>query len=1407
PPEETTKDKGLAGEVSSSRKKKGRTVAIIAEDLQKRKNDVKERTTILLALPDEHQLRFSKYDSVKELWEVILKTFSRNEATKKTKKNQLKQQYGNFKAEGSETLEQIFNRLQVIVSHLEFMDVPIEQDDLNQKFLTSLAPEWLVYIIVWRNKDEIDTMILDDVYNHLKGIPQDNIGDKGYWDNSCSRHMIGNISYLSKYEPFNEGYVSFGHGRGKITGKGSIKTDKLEFENVYFVEELKYNLFSVSQIRDNKNSVLFTDTKCLMLGKDFKLVDDKRVLLRTSRQQNMYTIDLKNVVPHKKLTCLIAKALVDESMLWHRRIGHLNFKTMNKLVRSNLVKIPHRLLVLKQVSLSVVLDLSKVANPLYSLRDKDLFKSKDPQVVVAAAKLPILNPNEFDLWKMRIEQYFLMSDYSLWGVILNGDSPTPTIIVDGVVQVVAPTTAEQRLAKKNELEARGTLLMVLPDKHQLKFNIHKDAKSLIEAIEKRFCGNKKTKKVQKTLLKQQYENFRGQSSESLDQIHDRLQKLISQLEILAEVKSSSPTSHNTQNITFVSSHNTDNTNESVSAVLSISAASTKALVSTLSNVDSLSDALIYSFFASKSNSPQLENEDLKQIDAGYLEEMDLKCAIGFDMSKVECYNFHKRCHFTRECKSLRDNRNKDTPRRTVQVEASTSGALNENVFEGDIKLLKLDVMLRDNALVELTKKFKEAEKERDELKRTLEKYMNSLKNLRTFMPSKPNLVFYDAPPASETVPNVVQVKSSTHKTSKEMSKTHRPDAPIIEDWTFDFKDESEPEFMYTQKEPSFVPTNEYVKTPRHLLRQSLGMFEGKADKGFLVGYSVSRNQPNNSVGIQENINAGKVRKKTENEIEVHVSPSSDKPKKHDEKAKRKAKGKSLGHTQEEGIDYEEVFAPVARIEAIWLFLAYDSFMGFMVYQMDVKSAFIYGTIKEEVFVCQPLGFEDASYPDKVYKVVKALYGLHQAPRTWQIITAVSYTLMLFSLTKDVVHLMLLDDDDGVECLSNEEIFAELACMGYEKLPHKLTFYKEQPTHTLESTMTLLNTLMETYATLTKKVAHLEQDKVAQALEIVKLKHRVKKLENKRRSKSSGLKRRMHTNRGKIAELDADEDVTLVDVDTSVKMDADIQGKMEEDVTTVKEIIVAEPETTMFNDEEEKQEKGDLERDKVLQQQYDQKQENIDWNVVAKKMQEKHHDNIKKYQCLKRKPISIAQARKHIIVYLKNMTGYKMQHFKGMTYDQESFKKLRAEVEVLGSHFTQEETLTVDPQEMSKEDVKNMLQIVPVAEFKVEALQVKEDLDALWRLVKEKFSTAMPTVDREKALWVELKVHQVTSTRRHHIFMLIEKDYPLTDVVMLLMLSAKLQVDEDREMARDLVMKIFMEANKLKSYRNLDTSSN
>nr|GEV25515.1 hypothetical protein [Tanacetum cinerariifolium] len=135
------------------------------------------------------------------------------------------------------------------------------------------------------------------------GSSQNKIDDKGYWDSGCSRHMIGNISYLPDYEPFDGGYVSFGQGGCKITGKGTIKIE------------------------------------CIVLGRDFKLLDDANILLRTPRQHNMYSIDLNNIVPHKDLTCFVAKASADECILWHRRICHLNFEIMNKLVMHNLVRV------------------------------------------------------------------------------------------------------------------------------------------------------------------------------------------------------------------------------------------------------------------------------------------------------------------------------------------------------------------------------------------------------------------------------------------------------------------------------------------------------------------------------------------------------------------------------------------------------------------------------------------------------------------------------------------------------------------------------------------------------------------------------------------------------------------------------------------------------------------------------------------------------------------------------------------------------------------------------------------------------------------------------------------------------------------------------------------------------------
>ncbi|GJU85080.1 hypothetical protein Tco_1292626 [Tanacetum coccineum] len=605
-----------------------------------------------------------------------------------------------------------------------------------------------------------------------------------------------------------------------------------------------------------------------------------------------------------------------------------------------------------------------------------------------------------------------MTDYALWELILNGDSPLPTRTVDYVVTSVPSTTAEQKLARKNELKARGTLLMALPNEHQLKFKTYKSAKTLMEAIEKRFGGNKESKKVQKTLLKQHQLEIHGETISQEDvnlkllrsppsewkthtliwwnkpNLEDlSMDDLYNNLEIYeAEIMGSSSTNQNTQNIAFVSSNTTSSTNEAVKTAHGVSAANSKNNASTLPNIDSLSDAMIYSFFASHSNSSQLDNKDLKQVDPENLEEMDLKWqmamlimrarrfikktrrnlgvngtdTIGFDKTKVECYNFHRRGHFSRECRAPKnqDNRNRETIR-TVPVEETTSNALvsqcngfgydwsdqaeegptnfalmaytsssssisdtkvstcskaclksyetlkehydnlikdfnksqlnvgaykaglesikarldvykkNEVVFVEDIKILKLDIMLRDNALTEPRKKFEKAKKERDDLKLTLEKFENSSKNLTklldsqicdkfksgvgyktdegyhavpppyigNFMPPKLDFVLADKDEYvfSKSATSVPSTATTEVKTSDLKPKS--VSEPLIEDWISDSENKNETEFKSKQKKPSFakvefVKSNEHVKSPRQSFKKGNPQLELQ-DKGVI----------------------------------------------------------------------------------------------------------------------------------------------------------------------------------------------------------------------------------------------------------------------------------------------------------------------------------------------------------------------------------------------------------------------------------------------------------------------------------------------------------------------------------------------------------------------------------------------
>ncbi|GKB97004.1 ribonuclease H-like domain-containing protein [Tanacetum coccineum] len=361
-------------------------------------------------------------------------------------------------------------------------------------------------------------------------------------------------------------------------------------------------------------------------------------------------------------------------------------------------------------------------------------------------------------------------------------------------------------------------MMGIPNEHHLKFNSIKDAKKLLEAVENRFGGNEATKKTQRNLLKQQYENFTAPSSEMLDQTFDRLQKLVSQLELLGEkisqedvnqkllrslspewnthtvvwrnkadldtmsmndlynnlkvyepeVKGMSSSSSSTQNMAFVSSsnNNTSSTNEAVNTAHGVSTASTQVNAAYSTNIDNLSDVVICAFFASQPNRMKLTVNGNKTI--------------SFDKSKVECYNCHNRGHFAKECRAPRnqDNKNKESSRKSVPVETSTSTALvscdglggyaysdqadegpnyalmafsslnlnsesglesmeeklkvykaNESIYLQDIKGLKFEMHIGEITIRELRKKLETVQKEKDGIQLNVDKFEHASKSL------------------------------------------------------------------------------------------------------------------------------------------------------------------------------------------------------------------------------------------------------------------------------------------------------------------------------------------------------------------------------------------------------------------------------------------------------------------------------------------------------------------------------------------------------------------------------------------------------------------------------------------------------------------------------------------------------
>ncbi|GJT74973.1 putative ribonuclease H-like domain-containing protein [Tanacetum coccineum] len=607
--------------------------------------------------------------------------------------------------------------------------------------------------------------------------------DQGYVDSGCSRHMTGNMSYLSDFKEFDGGYVTFGGGAkgGRITGKGTLKTGKLDFEDVYFVKELQFNLFSVSQMCDKKNSVLFTDTGCFVLSPDFKLADESQVLLKVPRKNNMYSVDMKNIVPKESLTCLVAKATLDESMLWHMRLGHVNFKTINKLVKVNLVKgllIKHF-----EKDQTCVACLKGKQHKVSSSKDETsgILKSFITQIEnLVDKKVKIIKCDNETEFKNRV-----MSEFCEKKGIKREFSVASIPQQNGV--------AERR--NRTLIEAARTMLA----DSKLPTTFWAEAVNTACYVHNRVL-------VVKPHNKTPYELFRGR----------------------------------TPSLSFMKPFGCHVT-----------------ILNTLDHLvkfDGKSDDGFFVGYSLNSKAFRVYNIRTRKVEENFhvrfLEDKPIIAGDGpkwlFDIDVLT-----KLMNYVPVVTGTNSNDSIGT-----EESAGTYHSIKETGSSQDYILMPL---WKDGSLFD-----------------------SSLKNSSNDEPQPSN----DAGKKDDEVPT----------------------APLESTYADFFSDESKLDLS------NIATTYPVPSTPN---------------------------------------------------TRIHKDHSLD-----------------HGYTQEEGIDYDEVFAPVARIDAIRLFLAYASFKDFVVYQMDVKSAFLYGKIEEEVYVCQPLGFQDPKFPDKVYKVEKALYGLHQAPRAW-----------------------------------------------------------------------------------------------------------------------------------------------------------------------------------------------------------------------------------------------------------------------------------------------------------------------------------------------------------------------------------------------------------------------------------------
>ncbi|GJV46462.1 ribonuclease H-like domain-containing protein [Tanacetum coccineum] len=663
---------------------------------------------------------------------------------------------------------------------------------------------------------------------------------------------------------------------------------------------------------------------------------------------------------------------------------------------------------------------------------------------VSTIKLPILKKGEYDIWAMKMEHYLAHTDYPIWEVIQNGNGPVSiTTDTSGQIKVLPPRTAEEIVARERERKARTTLLMALPEDHLAKFHKMTDAKEMWDAIKSRFGGNDESKKMQKYILKQQFEGFSVSNTEGLHKGYDRFQSLLSQLEIHG-----AGVSNEDANKKFLRS--LPSAWSQVSLIMR-----TKPGVDTLSFDDLYNNLRVFESdikgsTASSSSSPQnvafvSENTTVtNEVSTAYCvliilvktlkfkgtqdnrrrdawnsrnkdgsrtgQKEDSKALVTVDGEGVD-WSHHSEDEDYALKVAMRGLRHRGLKKVEAQLVAHQQGQLwylikllNTQMSANDKFGLgygdhRYDGILSyENEVLQSVFMNKESDLENQPLNDRFAEGMHAVPPPMTgnYMPTGPEIeIDYSqftygpkqtqpsesesqssecdtcesniSTEPSELVSEPVVIESNVESQPKVWS-----DAPIIEEYESDSDDEFST--VGGKRETAVKPSAGCNWRPQRYHGGSK-YNSGSSLEIITLSIIILLQFEIQKVWVLVDLPYGKKaigtkwvyqNKKDERGVVV----------------RNKARLVAQGHRQEEGIDYDEVFAPVARLEAIRIFLAFASYMGFVVYQMDVKSAFLYGKIDEEVYVSQPPGFQDPKYPKKVYKVVKALYGLHQAPRAW-----------------------------------------------------------------------------------------------------------------------------------------------------------------------------------------------------------------------------------------------------------------------------------------------------------------------------------------------------------------------------------------------------------------------------------------